>query len=195
MLDAPSLSTSTRSTAASGMLLTLTDPPAPPADTASRRPLTSTSTRPPPRPRNETVERPAVDDPAPVALLTEFDELNADTDCIRPSTLVTPLRAMSSRVITVTGKAPSASTRLMAEPVISMRCSCAAAGVARAKAPSAAATAAAVGVKRGVNREVKRASARAVEHVGMRFMKSSFDHGLCGAGWSPTLVATILEAA
>ena len=113
-----------------------------------RRPLTSTKTRPPPSPRSDAVERPAVDDPAPVALVTPLDELNAAIDCKRSSVLVTPLRAICSRVMVVIGSAPSASTRLMAEPVISMRCSCCARAKGERLAPAKAAQAAATGVIR-----------------------------------------------
>ena len=52
------------------------------------------------------------------------------TVCISCSTLVAPDFWMSSRVITCTGKAVSASMRLIDEPVISTRSSCCCGGVA-----------------------------------------------------------------
>ena len=57
-----------------------------------------------------------------MALTTLPNELTAESEFISSSVLDAPLRAISSRVITVTGKAPSASTRLIDEPVISTRC-------------------------------------------------------------------------
>ena len=95
---------------------------------ATRRPLTSTSVRSPARPRSEIVDTPAVEDPAPDALLMAFIELMAATELISSSVLVAPLRAICSRVMMVTGRAPSASTRRIADPVISTRSTWAQAG-------------------------------------------------------------------
>ena len=60
--------------------------------------------------------------------------------CRSSTALVAPLRSISSRVMTVTGRAVSPSTRLMLEPVTSMRsfdCGCAGGGAFCANAGAA----------------------------------------------------------
>ena len=89
--------------------------------TGRRRPLSSTSRLLELRPR---IARLAVPDPA-----GEFDASSpwsktsiVAIDLMSSLTLDAPVRSMSRRVITSTGAGPSALTRLIAEPVISMRC-------------------------------------------------------------------------
>ena len=109
------------------MLLTSTDtesPVKPMPYGAMRRPFNSTSVRSEVRPCSEIDEMLPVVAPedAEVTLPPELEI--AATVCISCSTLVAPDFRMSSRVITCTGKAVSASMRLIEEPVISTRCIC-----------------------------------------------------------------------
>jgi hypothetical protein len=86
------------------------------------------------RPRSDTEDSPAVELPAPIALVVAPSEDTAEIELSSASVLVTPLREMSSRVSTCTGSAVSESMRLIDEPVTSMRCS----SVGCARAPEQA---------------------------------------------------------
>ena len=82
-----------------------------------RRPSINTKVACAPRPRSETPPAPGV------KLATAFSlnepELLDGNLCITWVTVVAPERSICSRVMTCTGEAVSASTRLMREPVIS----------------------------------------------------------------------------
>src|SRR4030095_268923 len=102
MADAPSLRISTRSIADSGIALTSTDTlslvnPYPYGDT--RRPLISTSVRGVPRARNDTPDSPRVVAPDVDAAVMLLELAIAEMVCINCSTLETPARSMSLRVI------------------------------------------------------------------------------------------------
>ncbi len=116
--DAPSLSTSTRSTADSGMPFRLTSEPV--LYEAMRWPLRSTSVYLEPRSCSEAVVTPA---PPP---LTDCDSVvkpcMLDRFWISSVTDVAPVFLMSSWVSVWIGSAPSMAMRLIDEPVISTRC-------------------------------------------------------------------------
>jgi len=105
-----------------------------------RRPSSSTSVRAEPRPRrsmpaNDWAELPDCGRKLP-ADENVLERMNS-------ATLTAPLASSSSRLITVTGSAPSASARLMREPVISTVWVCAKVGseVTRTVPPIAVRTA------------------------------------------------------
>jgi hypothetical protein len=135
--DAPSVSTSTRSIAASGSVFRFTAAEKPvnvcePAG-ATRRPLSSTSVRISPWLRRLAPVKPPP--PPPTESPSAVKPCITGSAWISSCTEVAPVRSMSSRLITCTGSAPSLWMRLIAEPVISMRCagaSCASAGSAAA---------------------------------------------------------------
>ena len=87
-------------------------------DFATRRPSTSTSVRWLPRPRRLTSEKLCALLPACGRKLPAEEN---GIERMNSATVTEPLDSSSSRVMTVTGSAPSASARLMREPVISMR--------------------------------------------------------------------------
>src|ERR1700712_1197880 len=136
------------------MLWRLTEPSAPeapkPPKGATRRPLSSTSVYFSSRPWMAAVELPL---PLP---LTELDDawklppVIAGSFWISSVTDAAPVLSMASRVMTVMGSAPSASIRLMEEPVISTRWT---SGAVWAQALDAAARISAVQILVGVNME------------------------------------------
>ncbi len=125
--DAPSVSTSTRSIASSGRLSRFTEPSPPeapkPPKGATRRPLSSTSVYFWSRPWMAAVVVPL---PLPLPL-TELEDCWKLPPVIAGSFWISsvidsaPVLSMASREMTVTGNAPSDSTRRIAEPVISTR--------------------------------------------------------------------------
>ena len=92
----------------------------PNAKLATRRPFNNTSVYLEPRPRRLAVEAPPV---APTLLATTLPPKLAAMFWTRSCTVVAPLRAMSSLVTVEIGSEVSAETRLMLEPVTSMRSS------------------------------------------------------------------------
>jgi hypothetical protein len=122
MADAPSSRTSTRSIAFSGMVVRFT-PDTPwisPEKLFRRLPFSSTSVRPPCRPRNDAVFALKVRAPIVLAKETLPALLLAATRFMSSKALVAPLRSMSSRPRIRMGDGPSTSTRLMLEPVTSI---------------------------------------------------------------------------
>ena len=121
--EAPSFSTSTRSIAENGMMARFTPctPWISPANPLTRLPLISTSVCPPCRPRRFAVCAESVVAPMVLVSATLPRELLAEMSCSSSIGEVAPLLSISSREITVTGSALSPSTRLMLEPVTSMR--------------------------------------------------------------------------
>ena len=141
--EAPSFSTSTRSIAANGITARFTPctPFTSPAKPFTRLPFIRTSVRPPVRPRRFAVCAEKVVTPIVLLESTLPTLALAPTSCSSSIALVAPERLMSSLVMTVTGRAVSPSTRLMLEPVTSMRsfaagwsACCASAGAAKAPA-------------------------------------------------------------
>ena len=124
--DAPSRRTSTRSMAANGIMFRSTAPPAElvpdKALLARRRPLSSTSVLFAPMPRMSANDAPPVAAPTEPALLL-IDWLPV-MRCTSSAVVVTPCLRSSSALRMVIGTAVSASTRRIAEPVTSTRCSC-----------------------------------------------------------------------
>ncbi len=127
MAEAPSLSTSTRATAAIGMVFRSTAPPLMPC-VDTRRPFSSTSVPVGPRPRRLANEEPPVrrSCSAPKTLLREvalstLAELALSVPS-NSSAVVTPSWRIWSALMTCSGSAPSSASRLMLEPVISTRC-------------------------------------------------------------------------
>ena len=127
--DAPSSSTSMRSTMASGMVLRSVAAPTPDADDSltQRMPSTSTSTRLAPRWRRSTCAEPAPT-PLPSGGKPKLpDELNLalsaepePVSCCSTSLIeFRPVRSMSPRVRVWIGTWPSTSARLMRVPVTS----------------------------------------------------------------------------
>ena len=101
-------------------------PPTPctsPAKLSIRLPLISTSVRAPPRPRSDAVCADSVSAPTELEIVVIPALLFAEICCSSSIGVVAPDRWISSRVITVTGSAPSPSTRLMFDPVTSTRMS------------------------------------------------------------------------
>ncbi len=140
MADAPSFRISMRSTASNGTWFRFTNDRCPSSArpyTASRRPFSSTSVLFAPSPRSETPDEPAAS-PFTNALLT-VPLLLAVIDCTTAAIVCRPDAWMSSRVITSTGAAVSASVRLMLVPVTLSLISCAIAGTARTSATAIAA--------------------------------------------------------
>src|SRR6185312_9342480 len=121
--EAPSFRTSTRSIAEKGITDRFTPwtPFTSPAKPFTRWPLMRTRVRPPVRPRRLAVCAEKV--VAPMVLLeSTLPALAlAPISCRSSTALVAPLLSISSREITVTGRELSPSTRLMFEPVTSMR--------------------------------------------------------------------------
>src|SRR5258706_3323675 len=126
MAEAPSLSTSTRSIAASGIEFRSTALPFAPWFTI-RRPFNSTRVLEAPSPRRLALELPLLlRSVVPCWMPTFEDRLSApvpfaEIDMSSCSALVKPRRSMSWRVMTCTGSAPWSCTLLMLLPVISMR--------------------------------------------------------------------------
>jgi hypothetical protein len=129
--EAPSSSTSIRSTIASGMVLRSVAAPTPEAEASltQRTPSTSTSTRLAPRCRRSTWAEPAPT-PLPSGGKPKLpDELNlvlsAEPEAVSAWTTspieVRPVRSMSSRVTVCTGTWPSTSAFLIREPVTCTR--------------------------------------------------------------------------
>jgi hypothetical protein len=113
-----------RSMAAMGMVFRSMPASAPvrvwPANMARRRPFSSTRVRVSPRLCTDAPEKP--EPPPPTEAPSLVKPCMEGSDWIRSATEVAPLFSMASRVITCTGRAPSACTRRTAEPVISTRC-------------------------------------------------------------------------
>ena len=123
MADAPSLSTSTRWMAPAGMLFRSTPALSPgEAKLASRRPFSSTSVDDTPMPRRLAPLKPRWPE-VPSVMLAPSDSgaVLALMFLSSSAAVVTPDLSMSSRLMTCTGSAVSASTRLIDEPVISTR--------------------------------------------------------------------------
>ena len=115
-----------------------------PPNCASRRPLSSTRVRVSPMLWMDTPLKPKVEPPTPAASCVL--PCTTASRCSRSTVDVAPVRSMSSRLSTCTGREASASMRRIAEPVISMRwVSCASA------APAPRARAAAMARRVGVN--------------------------------------------
>ena len=106
-----------RSTAAIGIEFMSTASPTI-GDLAIRRPSTSTSVRRLPKPRRFTSENACAELPD---WGRKLPDVMTDTLRMYSATVVWPLASRSSRVTTTTGNAPSASARLIREPVISTR--------------------------------------------------------------------------
>ena len=121
--EAPSFRTSTRSMAANGITARFTPctPWISPAKPFTRLPLMSTRVCPPCRPRRFAVCADSVVAPMVLVRATLPTELLAEMSCSNSIGVVAPLLSISSREITVTGSAVSPSTRLMLDPVTSMR--------------------------------------------------------------------------
>lgn len=119
MAEAPSRSTSTRSSADSGMMLRPTLSPLN-GWLAMRRPFRSTSVLSLPRPRRSALATPPVPEPTDWLLPVElwFIEMVFSTS----AAVVRPCLTKSLALIVVIGSAVSDARRLMLEPVTSTRC-------------------------------------------------------------------------
>ncbi len=126
--EAPSLSTSTRSTAAIGIEFRSTAEPFMPW-VATRRPLSSTSVESAPWPRRLADEAPLLPRCAP-EVTSAFDARLSEPlplmlrVAISCSAVTMPWSSSCLREMISTGSAPSLAMRLMLEPVISTRCIC-----------------------------------------------------------------------
>ena len=120
--EAPSSSTSTRCSAAAGILFRSTPVSSPgEAKLAMRRPLSSTRVDEVPTPRRLALLKPRWSPPTLMLAPSVRPPTLADTRAISSAAVVTPAFSMSARVMICTGSAVSDSSRLMAEPVISTR--------------------------------------------------------------------------
>ena len=149
--EAPSRSTSTRSSAAKGIMFRSGIEPSS-ALLAMRQPFSSTSVLLPPMPRKSANDAPPLPEPTPCAV--DVSEVLNGRFWITCSTLPTPCCLRSSMRYTVTGTAVSASMRLIAEPVTSTRCGSVAwprAAIGNPRAVQASNRAAATGVLGVVN--------------------------------------------
>jgi hypothetical protein len=118
--DAPSSSTSTRSSAAAGMLFKST-PASSPGDAklAMRRPFNSTSVDDVPMPRRLALLKPRWSPPTLMLTPSVKPFTLAEMRPTISAAVVTPALSISARVIVCTGNVVAACTRRIAEPVIS----------------------------------------------------------------------------
>ncbi len=120
--EAPSFRISTRSMTATGIAERSAPPPIwlDNAYGATRLPLMSTRVRLVPKPRSEMPVKPTRPVPSPPASLKLPIDWLIGRRSSRSCAVVMPEFAMSCLLMTVTGSAPSPSTRLMLEPVTSI---------------------------------------------------------------------------